>query len=380
MSPPLIDLDANSTTRPHSEVVEAVARAMTDCHGNPGSSHAFGRAARRLLEESRESIAHALGALPGEVIFTSGGTEANNLAVLGIPRGAVGEVWSTPGAHPSISGPLSRLAERGLEVHAWPVDADGQLLSEAVDATHWSRVRFVSVMLAHNETGVIQDVAQVAARCAEHGVPWHVDAVQAVGKMHVNFRQLDATSMSIAAHKLHGPRGIGALIVKTGLPLVRLMEGGHQEAGRRPGTESSAFAAGFARAVELWMRDVDQRRRALAELRDRLESILVARCAPVRVLGAAADRLPNTLNMRFIDADGEAVLLGLDLAGVAASLGSACASGSAEPSPIHLAMGMTSRESRETVRFSVSAMNTPAEIDQAVERIASVVARVRRQR
>ena len=243
------------------------------------------------------------------------------------------------------------------------------------DTPH-SKVKLVTVILAHNETGVIQDVRQLAAICRERGFFCHIDAVQAVGKIDVNFAELGATSLAFGAHKFHGPRGIGGLLLRKGVTLAPFEFGGHQESGRRPGTEMVALAAGMAKALELWHRERHERTARLRILRDRLEAGLLDRCPWAVVNGSREHRLPNTLNIAFPGLDGEAILVNLDLEGIACSLGSTCASGSAEPAPALVAMGAPPEVYKASVRFTVGLENTLAEMDDAVDRIGRVVVRL----
>jgi cysteine desulfurase len=262
-----------------------------------------------------------------------------------------------------------------------PVDRDGRLLPlECGEASPlWiDRLKLATVILAHNETGVIQDVRPLASLCRERGVFFHLDAVQSVGKIEVNFAELGATSLAFGAHKFHGPRGIGGLLLKKGVTLAPFEFGGHQESGRRPGTEMVALAAGMAKALELWHRDRHERTARLRILRDRLEAGLLDRCPWAVINGSREYRLPNTLNIAFPGLDGEAILVNLDLEGIACSLGSTCASGSAEPAPALVAMGAPPEVYKASVRFTVGLENTLAEMDDAVERIARVIARLRK--
>lgn len=375
--PQTIYLDNNATTQPLPEVVERVTQVLCDCYGNPGSRHAVGRPARQVLESSRESIAAILGALPEEVVFTSGGTEATNMALLGLTAGRKGMCVTTGGEHPATSETLAVLQKRGWSRHVLKVDNDGLISAAAVDAAPWESIQLATLILAHNETGVIQDVARLSERCRELNVPLHLDAVQAVGKIPVHFHNLGATALALGAHKFHGPRGVGALLVRKGTTLPPLLVGGHQERGRRPGTEPVAFIAGMALALELWHRSADARTRHLTSLRDRLQAGLASRCAPIVVNGSQQHRLPNTLNVSFPGCDGDALLVNLDLEGVCCSMGSTCSSGSSEPAPTLVAMGCTPEVYRSALRFSVGSFNTVEEIDVAIERIAGVVQRLR---
>lgn len=371
--------DHNATTLPAPEVIETVARMMRDAFANPGSRHAAGRRARRVLEESRESLAAILGAEPGEVVFTSGGTESNTLAIRGLCGSNRGIILSGPGEHPSIAETCARLAGESFEVHELPVDERGVLREKSWERFSSQPVRLVTLLLAHNETGVIQSVAPLTAWCAEQRVPLHLDGVQAVGKIPVSFRESGAMTLSLAAHKFHGPRGVGALLVRKGMRLTPLLVGGHQEQERRAGTEAVALIAGMAKALELWQQEVETRAKKITTLRDQLQAGLQRECPPVVVHGERAGRLPNTLNIAFPGLDGEALLVALDLAGIACSLGSTCASGSMEPAPILLAMGCTPELAKSSVRFSLGHENTPEEIDEGVRRIAEIVKRMRKE-
>ncbi|HET6426475.1 MAG TPA: cysteine desulfurase family protein [Planctomycetaceae bacterium] len=373
MTEPVIDLDANATTRTWPEVAECVARHLRETTGNPGSRHVLGRRARRVLETSRESIASILGAEPDELLFTSGGTEANNLAVFGLPRGSHGTIALSPGEHPSVNEACTVLQQRGYKLHRFPVDADGRIQLEAP----WPEVKLCCVLWGHNETGIIQNVPAISDTCRSHGVPLHLDGVQVVGKLPVDFHATGAAALSFGAHKFHGPRGIGGLLIRQGTRLTPSLVGGFQEQGKRAGTEPVALVAGMALALELWQRDQEARTQTLTRLRDRLQSRLVEQCPFAVVHAAEAPRLPNTLNIAFPGIDGEALLVALDLAGVCASLGSACASGSTEPSPILVAMGCDPAVYRSSLRLSVSVFNTMEGIDHAVDVIATTVAKLR---
>ena len=309
--------------------------------------------------------------------FTSGGTEATNLALFGLAAGEPGLVLTTAGEHPATTESITALAERGWSSRPLQVDPDGRLLPDELTALPWDDIRLATVILAHNETGVVQDLDPLSKACHEHKVPWHVDAVQAVGKIPVDFHRLGATSLALGAHKFHGPRGIGALLLRDGCRLAPFEFGGHQEAGRRPGTEVVALAAGMARALESWDSDRTARTDRIQAFRDRLQAGLEKSAGPTVVNGHPDHRLPNTLNIAFPGLDGEAILVALDLEHVACSLGSTCSSGSAEPAPALVAMGRSEEVYRASVRFSVGLENTVEEIDEAVRRVSGVVARLR---
>ncbi len=374
-----IYLDNNATTRPWPEVIETVAFHLQHSYANPGSRHAEGRAARKVLESARESIATILGAHPDEVIFTSGGTEASNMALFGAANAmSPGTIALTAGEHPATLETCRSLKSRGWEIDILPVDREGRLLLiQSGDASpHSKEVKICTVILAHNETGVIQDVRPLANLCRQNNAFLHIDAVQAVGKIDVHFHELGATTLAFGAHKFHGPRGIGGLLLRKGVTLAPTQFGGHQEAGRRPGTEMVALAAGMAKALELWHSERDERTARLRGLRDRLEWGLLDKCPGAVINGSREHRLPNTLNIAFPGLDGEAILVALDLDGIACSLGSTCASGAAEPAPSLVAMGCPPEIYKAAVRFTVGLVNTLGEIDEAVERIGRVIRRL----
>lgn len=376
----LIDLDHNATTAIAPEVLVAMEAVARECPGNPGSRHAAGRVARRALEDAREIVASILRAAPAEVVFTSGGTEANNTALFGFSEGRQGAIALPAGEHPSIEMAVRRLESRGWQRSTMPLDSQGLIAGSAWNDLPWDSVQIATCLLAHNETGVVQSVQGLAELCAERRIPLHLDAVQAAGKIDVNFRVSGATSLSVGAHKFHGPRGIGALLVRAGARLAPLLVGGHQEREHRAGTEPVVLAVGMARALQLWSEQRDRWNREVALLRDRLEHQLRESCAPVVVHGHMAERLPNTLNIAFPGCDGEALLVALDLAGICCSMGSACASGSSEPAPVLLAMGCTKELARASLRFSLGRDNTLDEVDEAARRIAATVRRMRDRR
>jgi len=394
-----IYLDHNATTPTRPEVVEAMARCYREAYANPASQHRVGQQARRLLEDAREKIAAILDvdlAPPrrDRLIFTSGGTEANNLAILGIARAGStepqspgtsawakqtsagakqnGQVVISAGEHQSVIEPAEHLLEQGWRLDTLGLTSEGVVRADQLPPLLSQQTRLVSVLLGNHETGVLQPVGELAAICHRAGVPLHTDAVQVVGKLPVSFRRLGVAAMTIAAHKFQGPLGIGGLIVRNDVPLAPLMFGGHQQSGLRPGTESVALAVGMAAALELWQREQDSHARQLAALRDRFERQLKRSLPDVIVHGEAAKRLPQTSNVAFPGLDGEVLLMALDLAGVACSVGSACSSGSTELSPTLRAMGLSNDIVACSLRFSFGATTTEAEVDEAVRRILHV--------
>lgn len=372
-----IYLDFNATTPPHPEVVEVMAKHWRESYANPGSRHLPGRRARQVLEESRESIAARLGAFPDEVIFTSGGTEANNMAILGFAAGSPGTIALTAGEHPAVLEAAHHLQTAGWKLHLMPVDEEGLIRTSELKSSVPDSISLASVILAHNETGVIQNLDPLSGYCRERRIPLHIDAVQAVGKIPVHFHNLGVSSLALGAHKFYGPRGVGALLLRRGLKLAPVSFGGHQESGRRPGTEVVPLIAGMARALELFHAEQEQRITRMTALRDRLEQGLRERCPPAILNGSREHRLPNTLNIAFPGVDGEALLVALDLEGICCSLGSTCASGSAEPAPVLVAMNRPKEVLLSSVRLSLGINNTDEEVERAIEIVSRVVNRLR---
>lgn len=375
-----IYLDHNATTPIHPEVVEAMARCHAEGYANPASQHRPGQRAHKVLEDARQRIAEILGAdlsgtRPDRLVFTASATEANNLALLGIARAyetGPGQVIISSIEHPSVVGPAEHLLEQGWRLDTLSVTSDGVVRTGHLAELLEEKARVVSVLLGNHDTGVLQPVAELAETCNAAGVPMHSDAAQVVGKLPVSFRRLGLAAMTVAAHKFGGPVGIGALTVRDGVPLKPISFGGHQQGALRPGTESVVLAVGMLKALEIRHQDQQAHARRLAGLRDRFEAGLKARIKGLVINGQAAERLPNTSNVAFAGLDGQAMLIALDMSGVACSVGSACSSGSVELSPILLAMGLPKRIVNSSLRFSVGADTTEAEIDEAVRRILHV--------
>ncbi|MCA9248036.1 MAG: cysteine desulfurase [Planctomycetales bacterium] len=378
-----IYLDNNSTTAAAPEVVDAMTRAFTAGYGNPASQHAEGRAARALLEEARETICRYLGAQVDEfrgdrLILTSGGTESNNLALRGISAQRRGQILVSAIEHPSVSRVVDDLARRGTPVLQIPVNSHGVLDLDALQQLLRVETSLVSVMLGNNETGVLQPIQEISAICELAEVPLHTDATQAVGKIAVDFRQLAVSALTFAAHKFHGPRGIGGLLIKNSVSIQADMFGGFQQSSLRPGTECVELALGMQKALELCCQDQQATTDALGQLRDRLESQLRQGWPDLVVLSDKVARLPQTLAIAFPGVDRQSLVMALDLAGIACSTGSACASGSSEVSPTLSAMGCPPPIVDSAIRLSVSRLNSMAEIDAAAESILSVVLRQKR--
>jgi cysteine desulfurase len=386
-----IYLDYNATTPLDPRVLEAMNRVWRDHGANPASQHAAGRKTRRLLEEAREGLLELLGGKTtgmqaDRLIFTSGGTEANHLALHGLlrPELAGRGLMISALEHPSIQATAEQLARRGLPVERWPVQASGmvdlQVLPSLLKRPTTERPQLVSVMLASNETGVLQPVEEIGGQLANTDILLHSDAVQAVGKIPVHFRLLGLAAMTIAAHKLHGPIGIGALVLRDGVKLEPQLFGGFQQAALRPGTENAALAVGFHTALQLCHSELTERATRMKSLRDGLQQTLRRELPGSVVIGGETDRLPHTLCIAFPGLDRQALIMALDQAGVACSTGSACASGSSEPSPTLVAMGLSEDVVGSAIRLSLGAFSTAAEIDLAASRILNSVKQLQRSR
>jgi cysteine desulfurase len=390
-----IYLDHNATTPVLPEVVEAMCACYSELCFNPASQHAFGRRARRKLEDARERIAALLGAdvsgpQPDRLVFTSGGTEANNLAVRGLigggdrqrtaePLKLRGQIIISAVEHPSVTTVVDEMARVGWNVDILGVDSRGVIRADELAELIRPETHLVAAMLGQNETGVLQPVAELSAVCAEHNVPLHTDAAQVIGKLPVDFRGLGVSAMAVAAHKFHGPLGVGALLVRCGTDLRPQMFGGFQQGGLRPGTESVALAVGMHQALELWHAERYERAVRTRQLRDRFEGLILTGLPSAVVIGREAERLPHTSHIAFIGIDRQALFMALDQAGVACSTGSACASGSSEPSPVLLAMGCDKEVVTSALRFSLGATTTAQEVEQASRRIIHCCNNLRRQ-
>ncbi|MBI5070129.1 MAG: cysteine desulfurase [Deltaproteobacteria bacterium] len=372
-------LDHNAITPMRPEALEAV-RAALPVYGNPSSVHAAGRAARDLLDQARERVARALSARPAEVVFTAGATESAALAIRGALAAAPpgrSELVVTAVEHPCVHDLARLLAAGGTAVHAVPVDREGRLDLDRLRAVVSDRTALVCAMLANNETGVLFPVGEVAAAARQHGALYFCDAVQAVGKLPLDLRTLGADMVALSGQKLGGPRGAGALLVRDGVRLSPLL-GGHQERGRRSGTENLPGIAGLGAAIEAATARRDEEMARVGALRDRLQAGLLAAVPGARVNGAGSPRLPTTLSITFPGADGEALLMALDLEGVCASAGAACTSGSTRPSHVLSAMGLTVDEARATLRLSLGWCSAAEDVDRALALLPPLVERVRR--
>jgi cysteine desulfurase len=365
--------DHNAGTSLWPEVAELLARAWRDELGNPSSVHAAGRAARKRLDAAREKVAGLLGCLPREIHFTASGSEGAATAVLGIlgAKGALSKARLVTSAieHPCVLGAATRVEQAGGTVVRVRPGTDGRVAAEAMIAALEPGTTLCSLMAVNNETGVIQPVREVALESTKRGIPVHTDAVQAMGKVGASLRDLPVDALSLSAHKIGGPPGIGALFVRRGVNVLGLIPG-HQEGGRRGGTPSVVLAEAMALALERSFATGEAENVRLTALRDRLEREVVAKVPGTVVHGAGAPRVANTSSLGFAGVDGEALLIALDLEGLCVSTGAACASGTLEPSHVLLAMGKTSAEAHGTIRVSLGRTTTEADVDALIEALA----------
>lgn len=374
----MIYLDNNATTRPAPEVAAAMLRVLQEDYANPSSVHRPGQSARRLIDDARAQVALLIGSSPGELTFTSGGTESINTAIAGLYRlrAPRRRVLISSVEHSATIGACDLLKAQGAQIVEIEVTTDGLL-----DLDHLRRelspdVALVSMMWANNETGVLFDVPAIAALCKEHKVPFHCDGTQAVGKIPVDVRTVGVDAMSFAAHKFHGPKGIGGLYIRRGQRLGTLIAGGPQEAGRRGGTENVPGIVGMGLAADLARTTLDQAPR-ISALRDTLESGILQRIPLSHVNGSRQFRLPNTTNIGFERLESEAILLLLSERGVCASAGAACSSGSLEPSHVLKAMRIDPRTAHGAIRFSLSRYTTEDEIIQTLALLPDIIAKLR---
>jgi len=377
-----IYMDHNATTPVDPRVVEAMLPCFTKHFGNAASrTHAYGWAAARLADDARERLAAALGAHPEEVVFTSGATESNNLAIKGMAwalRGRGTHLVTCATEHKAVLDPCRRLTQEGFRVSVVSVDGTGRLTPGEVAEALAAETILVSVMLANNETGTLHPVAEIAGSCHERGVLLHCDATQAIGKIPVDLASLGADLVSLSAHKIYGPKGVGALVVRRQRPRLRplpLFDGGGHEQGVRSGTLNVPGVVGLARALELCLADLDSEARRLAALRDRLRTVIVSGLTDVVENGHPSERLPNTLNLSFAGVDGAALLVALRE--VAVSSGSACTSADPTPSHVLAAMGVPRNLAHASLRFSLGRANTGEDVETVAAGVVREVTRLR---
>jgi cysteine desulfurase len=380
-------LDYNATT-PLREEVKAAMIEDFEVYGNASSLHGAGRLAHARVEEARRAVGELLGGEAPEIVFTSGGSESNNTVFQTIRALASGpdgaplergrrEILTTTVEHPCVLNSASYLQSLGFAVRFLPVDEHGRLDLGALRGALSERTLFVSVMMANNEIGTLQDIGEITRLAKEAGAYVHTDAVQAVGKIPVKVRELGVDYLTMSAHKIYGPKGAGALFVRKGAPLFPLIHGGHQEDGLRAGTYNNIGILGFGTAAALARRDLEEYGRKTGALRARLRDGLLERIPRIKVNGHPREALPNTLNVSFPGAEGEAILLSMDMAGIEASTGSACASGSLDPSHVLLAIGVGPELAHGSIRFSLGWGTGPEDIEYIIETLPPIIARLR---
>ena len=373
--------DHNATTPVSDEVLQVLIPTLAEVYGNASSIHYFGQMAKQRMEMARRTLAGVLSVDPREIVFVSGGTEADNLAVLGSVRAHPAEkkhVVTSTIEHVAVLNACAQLEREGVEVTYVPVGSDGRVDPDDVRLALRPETVLVSVMHVNNETGVVQPVAEIGAMARDLGVTFHSDGVQTMGKVDVNLSTLRVDLYSLSGHKVYAPKGVGALFVRRGTKLAPILHGGHHERERRPGTESIPSAVAFAHAAEWAAANLDDETERIRELRDLLEEGIVERVPAVSINGGKAQRSPNTTNICFEAIEGEAMVISLDLKGFAVSSGSACSSGAVEPSHVLTAMGLSAERARSSVRFSLGRGNTLEQVDELIEAVAESAAQLRR--
>lgn len=373
-------MDNNATTMVAPEVVDAMLPFLKDNWGNPSSMHSFGGDVSHKIETAKKYIAELLGtASTNEIIITSCGTESDNTAIRSALRANPEKkhIVTTAVEHPAVLGLAKELEKDGYSVTFLPVDTNGMLSITDFEKSLTPETAVVSIMWANNETGMIFPIERIAEICTERIIPLHVDAVQIAGKMPIDMKKVPITYLSISGHKFHAPKGIGALYVRKGTPFHPWLIGGHQEKGRRAGTENVASIIGFGKACQMAIENMDKENKYVADLRDDLERRILKAIPKTHIHGDINHRLPNTSNVGFEGIEGEAILLMLNEYGICASTGSACASGSLDPSHVLMAMGVPFSRAHGSIRFSLSIYNTPEEVDYVLEKLPPVIQRLR---
>ena len=374
-------LDYNATTPLDDRVREAMIKSLED-FGNPSSSYETGRKVRLMIDSAREELASFIGAESGEIVFSSGATESNNMAILGVMKNESltkkgDHLITTAIEHPSVLNVCESLEKEGYELSYVPVNKDGIVNPEDIRRSIKENTRLISVMAVNNEIGSIQPLEDIVGIAKEKGVIVHTDAVQAIGKLGVDVKSPGVDLLSMSAHKIYGPKGIGALYIRRGLKLKPLSFGGSHEKGRRPGTENSTGIAGFAECIRCLKDEMTEESLKISRLRERLENGIIESIADVRVNGHPEKRVPGTLSVSFGSVDGQAILLQLDSVGISVSTGSACKSGSGETSRVLSAIGLSEDMARSTIRFSVGRFSDEDQVDYVLEKLPGVISSLR---
>jgi cysteine desulfurase len=374
-------IDYNATTPLHEKVKASITEDM-GVYGNASSMHESGRSARARIEQARDSVSKLIGAADdGTLVFTSGGSEANNMVFNSMRLLAAGggrdEFIISAIEHPCVMNAALSMEKAGFKVTVIPVDEFGKLKMEELEKVLCAKTLLVSIMAANNEIGTVQNVKKIAALVKKAGAFMHTDAVQAVGKIPVNAEELGVDYLTLSAHKIYGPKGVGALYVKKGMPLSPLIHGGHQEDGLRAGTYNNGGILGFGKAAQIAAAGIEKYGNVISALRDKLRRGIEKNVPRVKINGHPSDVLPNTLNVSFPGAEGESILLALDMQGIEASTGSACASGSLEPSPVLMALGLEHELAHGSIRFSLGWGITEEDVDYIIETLPLIIARFR---
>ena len=371
-----IYLDHAATTPLAGEVLEAMMPYFSECWGNASAVYATGREARRAVEDARKAAAEAIGAQPQEICFTSGGSESDNMAIRGTARALKDKgkhIITTKIEHHALLNPCKQLQQEGYEVTFVSPDREGKIDPEDIRKAVRQDTILVSVMTANNEIGTIEPVSEIGRICRENGIVFHTDAVQAAGSLPVNVQETGCDLLSLSAHKFYGPKGVGALYIREGTRLSPLIGGGEQERGLRAGTENVPGIAGLGKAIAMAGENLEQNAKHMCRMRDRLTEGILSAVPGAAINGAMRDRLPNNCSLCFEGIDGEALLLRLDLAGIAASAGSACTAGSREVSHVLKAIGLTEKEAKSSLRLTTGIHTTEEEIDETVKIIGEIV-------
>jgi len=376
----VIYFDNNATTKVAPEVFEAMKPFLTDLYGNPSSMHTFGGQVEKYIRHSRESIAQLLGCDSSEIIFTSCGTESDNAAIKGVLEALPEKrkIITTRVEHPAVLATCRQMQEAGFKLVELGVDKEGQIDLEELKSEVDDDTAIVTIMYANNETGVIFPIDKIAEIVKAKGAVFHTDAVQAVGKIPLNLDKSNIDLLSLSGHKLHAPKGVGVLYIRKGTRISPFIIGGHQEKSRRAGTENVAGIVALGKAAELAAKEIKQENTKVKKLRDRLETAILKNCRDAKLNGDKVNRLPNTTNISFEFIEGEAILLSLDQFGICASSGSACTSGSLEPSHVMRAMGVPFTAAHGSIRFSLSRYNTEEEVDFVIEKTPAIINRLRK--